>query len=200
MGIWKTHVEAAEVRTIGLGGDSLIGLDEEGGLLIGPRRVIPLCLLAEDYPGIIDLLKLILQKGPTTGSRTPNPCSFYITDATLQMDKALSAATDQRRSIHSEFLLFSDPDRWSLIWKFKEMEQSGRILRCGLTPTDIRVAGGQYSIGNQEAAHLGLSIFAKSWVWKKPHSGSAWKKRYKNDYVWRPLALSVTQRLKTWPG
>ena len=55
-------MEAAKVRTTGLGGDSLISMDEEGHFSIGPRRVIPLCLLAERFPEIVDLLKMILQR------------------------------------------------------------------------------------------------------------------------------------------
>jgi len=48
----RTMVDAVEMFTHGLGGDSQVRLDEqafEGGLILGPRRVIPVSLLAIDY-------------------------------------------------------------------------------------------------------------------------------------------------------
>jgi N-methylhydantoinase A/oxoprolinase/acetone carboxylase beta subunit len=46
VGGWRTMVEAVDVHTTGLGGDSQVRLDGNGRLRIGPRRVVPLCLLA----------------------------------------------------------------------------------------------------------------------------------------------------------
>jgi len=46
VGVWRTMVEAIDVHTVGLGGDSRIWLDEEYTLCVGPRRVIPICILA----------------------------------------------------------------------------------------------------------------------------------------------------------
>ena len=50
VGGWRTMVEAVDVHTAGLGGDSHVQLDDEGRLTIGPRRVVPLCLLASEHP------------------------------------------------------------------------------------------------------------------------------------------------------
>ncbi len=59
VGGWRTMVEAVNVRTYGLGGDSEVRLSEDGAgnLLLGPRRVVPLSLLAHEHPGVIDVLK-----------------------------------------------------------------------------------------------------------------------------------------------
>lgn len=148
VGKWKTHVEAAKVRTTGLGGDSLISMDEEGHFSIGPRRVIPLCLLAERFPEIVDLLKMILQRVKGYRRKGLNPCSFFIEG-------------DPRSSLVSEFLLFEDPERWSTVLDFKQDEKNGDVFRSALTPTDIRVASGKFQFGNREASELGLAIFAK---------------------------------------
>ena len=48
LGGWQTMVEAVDVRTTGLGGDSYVRLDDELKLLLGPRRVVPLSLLASE--------------------------------------------------------------------------------------------------------------------------------------------------------
>lgn len=148
VGKWKTHVEAAKVRTTGLGGDSLISMDEEGNLSIGPRRVIPLCLLAERFPEVIDHLKMVLQRVKGCQRRGVNPSSFFIQD-------------DFPPALASEFLLFEDSDRWSKILKIKQDEKNGESFRSALTPTDIRVASGKLQFGILEASELGLAVFAK---------------------------------------
>jgi N-methylhydantoinase A/oxoprolinase/acetone carboxylase beta subunit len=55
VGPWRTMVEAVAMRTWGLGGDSevhlLPGLD--GELNLGPRRVVPVALLARDHPDLV---------------------------------------------------------------------------------------------------------------------------------------------------
>ena len=43
---WRTRVRAIDIYTKGLGGDSIIELDDEGGIHIGPEKVTPLCLAA----------------------------------------------------------------------------------------------------------------------------------------------------------
>jgi len=58
----RTMIEAVDVRTIGLGGDSEVLLDRAGSLSVGPRRVIPLGLLAEQYPLVIDVLRRQLEQ------------------------------------------------------------------------------------------------------------------------------------------
>jgi len=51
VGPWRTMVEAVAMRTWGLGGDSEVHLAEglEGDLHLGPRRLMPVALLARDH-------------------------------------------------------------------------------------------------------------------------------------------------------
>ncbi len=148
VGRWKTHVEAAMVRTIGLGGDSLISLDEGGRFTIGPRRVLPLCLLAERFPETIDVLKLILERPRSDRRKGLNPCSFFIEG-------------DSTHTPVSELLLFHDPSRWPAVLGFRRDEDNGGAFRGALTPTDIRVASGRFQFGERRASQLGLAVFAK---------------------------------------
>lgn len=48
VGGWPTMVEAVQVYTFGLGGDSEVRMDPKEGLTVGPRRHIPLSLLAAE--------------------------------------------------------------------------------------------------------------------------------------------------------
>ncbi|MBT8248720.1 MAG: hydantoinase/oxoprolinase family protein [Acidimicrobiia bacterium] len=52
----KTMVEAVEMYTHGLGGDSEVVVNdrsEETKLILGPRRVVPVCLLAHEHPDLV---------------------------------------------------------------------------------------------------------------------------------------------------
>jgi N-methylhydantoinase A/oxoprolinase/acetone carboxylase beta subunit len=56
VGGFRTMVEAVAMRTTGLGGDSAVHLQTEGldgGLSLGPRRLVPLSLLAVEAPEIV---------------------------------------------------------------------------------------------------------------------------------------------------
>ena len=65
VGGWRTMAEAAHIRTRGLGGDSEIRADNRAmtpSLLLGPRRAIPLCLLAQENPEIKKQLAIQLEQ------------------------------------------------------------------------------------------------------------------------------------------
>src|ERR1700728_1809226 len=53
VGGWRTMVEAVDVRTCGLGGDSEVCFDRQIRLRVGPRKAMPLCLLAQRFPGVL---------------------------------------------------------------------------------------------------------------------------------------------------
>ncbi|MGR3696947.1 MAG: hydantoinase/oxoprolinase N-terminal domain-containing protein [Roseovarius sp.] len=51
VGAWRTMVEAVAMRTFGLGGDSEVHVRDEGlegGVTLGPRRVVPVSLMAAE--------------------------------------------------------------------------------------------------------------------------------------------------------
>ena len=78
VGGWRTLVEAVEVRTVGLGGDSQVALKAQGGFEIRPRRVIPICRLASEHPQILGELsrqshQRTVLSGPPCSSPRPGP-------------------------------------------------------------------------------------------------------------------------------
>ena len=59
IGGWSTMVEAADIRTCGLGGDSEVSVIDrgiKGGVTLGPRRAIPISSLAQQHPHIHKIL------------------------------------------------------------------------------------------------------------------------------------------------
>ncbi|GAC1301117.1 MAG: hydantoinase/oxoprolinase family protein [Steroidobacteraceae bacterium] len=59
VGAWRTMVEAVDVRTSGLGGDSEVHFDRQHRLSVGPRKVMPLSLLAHTFPAALVSLRSI---------------------------------------------------------------------------------------------------------------------------------------------
>ncbi|MFK7874889.1 MAG: hydantoinase/oxoprolinase N-terminal domain-containing protein [Paracoccaceae bacterium] len=56
VGPYRTMVEAVAMRTTGLGGDSQVHFISEGlqgGITLGPRRVVPISLIAQDAPDLV---------------------------------------------------------------------------------------------------------------------------------------------------
>ncbi len=53
IGGWRTMVEAVDVRTSGLGGDSEVYFDRQTRLCVGPRKAMPLSLLTERFPATL---------------------------------------------------------------------------------------------------------------------------------------------------
>ena len=41
---WQTHIDAVDMHTVGIGGDSLVRLNRSGKLTVSPLRVQPLAL------------------------------------------------------------------------------------------------------------------------------------------------------------
>lgn len=64
VGGWRTMVEAIDVRTTGLGGDSQVVTDRLT-ITVGPQRHVPLALLAVDHSGIIAAMASDLAEPPS---------------------------------------------------------------------------------------------------------------------------------------
>jgi N-methylhydantoinase A/oxoprolinase/acetone carboxylase beta subunit len=146
VGSWETHVEAAKVRTIGLGGDSYIQINGERQISIGPRRVIPLCVQADRNPKIVETLRSIHRNMSSEICKGLNPCTFYIGPEGILI---------------SAFEVWTDACQWKDLLHLAEEERRGRYSRSSLTPTDVRVAAGKLDLGSAEAARLGRSIMAR---------------------------------------
>ena len=61
VGTWRTMVEAVDVRTTGLGGDSEVHFDRQHRLRVGPRKAMPLSLLARRFPAALEQLRSIAE-------------------------------------------------------------------------------------------------------------------------------------------
>ena len=60
VGGWRTMVSAIDVKTIGLGGDSEVRIELNGKVALGPQRAVPIALIAQRFPEVIDMLEVDL--------------------------------------------------------------------------------------------------------------------------------------------
>jgi N-methylhydantoinase A/oxoprolinase/acetone carboxylase beta subunit len=160
VGEWRTMVEAVDVHTVGLGGDSQVSLNSEGRLIIGPRRVVPLCLLASEHPGMVDELRR--QVG--TRQRESLAGQFVLTQR-----RATHALSDRDRDLMRH--LAAGPQSLSFLVKklhygalimrqIGNLEARGLVLRAGFTPTDALHVLERFERWDAEASRLGAELLA----------------------------------------
>ncbi len=160
VGAWRTMVEAVDVHTVGLGGDSEVWLDRDRRIMIGPRRVIPLCLLASEHPSIVDeLRRQSALHGPdglagqfVLEQRKP-------THTLAEADHALlSQLARGPRSLYS----LTQMGRFGslLMRQVHSLERQRLVLRAGFTPTDALHALGRFVCWDARASRLGAELLA----------------------------------------
>lgn len=164
VGGYSTAIRAAKVRSIGLGGDSLLDIDAEDRLLIGPARVIPLAYLAWEQPAVAQSVRTLAY-----GS-TKRPSSDFLHYWFLNREP--TKALENRRAQRLIEMLREHPlplpailDRMEVIHPIQigasTLIREEVIGRAALTPTDILHATGEYSPWDSKAAEIGASFFAR---------------------------------------
>jgi N-methylhydantoinase A/oxoprolinase/acetone carboxylase beta subunit len=165
VGNWLTRVQAAEISTFGLGGDSYLRITKDGGVIFGPRKACPLSLAASRYPGLSDEL----QAG-YIDPRKEYP-TFQVTDCFILVKEYdfLKDLTDLEKNVlklletgaHSIFYLARklNLDLYSI--GLSRLINLGIIVRAGITPTDILHAMGIYVPWDRQAALIGTRLLAE---------------------------------------
>jgi len=158
IGGMRTHVKAVDMYTAGIGGDSEIIRSENGLLDVGPKRITPLCRLAESF----DLKKEIKKFKTVFFSKNISDLKayqfYYFTgrepDFSLNPveKKILSLLKEAPVPLYelvekSGSALLSRPGTGRL-------EKSACIQRSGLTPTDIFTITGRIKLWDSQISGL----------------------------------------------
>ncbi|HEX6302559.1 MAG TPA: hydantoinase/oxoprolinase family protein [Anaerolineales bacterium] len=168
VGAYRTAVRSANIRSIGLGGDSFIGFNVEDRLRIGPARVTPVSYLAQAYPAVAEDLQRLshrLHKRPT-----PDQIEYWF----LQREPKLYLSNDRAREVIE--MLRSGPLSLPRILErlglFHPLQFDGQALinaeivgRAGLTPTDLLHITGEYAPWDSAAAQIAASLVARLRGW-----------------------------------
>jgi N-methylhydantoinase A/oxoprolinase/acetone carboxylase beta subunit len=160
----KTHVKALEIRTAGLGGDSLIRW-EKGQFCIGPRRVAPIAWLGSMYPGTDRALEFLESGLDRYAVSTQYMQVLALTGSVDHLD-----LTDQEEKIVT--LLKSRPysvdelvKRIGVLFErslnLGRLEENFVIQRCGLTLTDLLHVEGRFERWDTDTAGRLCGMFSR---------------------------------------
>jgi N-methylhydantoinase A/oxoprolinase/acetone carboxylase beta subunit len=155
---WRTMVEAIDVRTCGLGGDSEVHLDRDGRLKVGPRKAMPLALLAARFPSVLDELRKLASSErlpPFAGGfayRNPGRDPGNELDRLERRVWEMLADSPRR---------LGDAARTAQgVEAVRRLVDRGLATVAGFTPSDAMHVLGRQHDWNAEAARLGATILA----------------------------------------
>jgi N-methylhydantoinase A/oxoprolinase/acetone carboxylase beta subunit len=164
VGRWRTMVEAIDVHTVGLGGDSYVRLDENCDLHVGPRRVVPLCLLASEHPALVGALEQQLARAKATGA-DGEFIVYQRPDAhpegeRFSFEPELWAELRQGpRTLERVYQIMRYPQMYARY--LERLERQGIVVRAAFTPTDAAHVLGRYQAWDGAAARLGAELLAR---------------------------------------
>ncbi len=166
VGGWRTMVEAISVHTFGLGGDSDVRLADERwpdgpGLEIGPRRVVPLSLLAVEHPDVLDELRDQMRQDRSRDwdgrfalrLRTADPASLGTSERRLW--EALAEGPRPLQALLRNF---------AMMLPLTRLVERGLVIHGAFTPSDAAHLLGKQQGWSVEAARLGAELLARSGV------------------------------------
>jgi N-methylhydantoinase A/oxoprolinase/acetone carboxylase beta subunit len=155
VGEWRTRVKGIDIWTCGLGGDSIIRVDNHRNVTIGPERVIPLAMASARYPHFTEKLA------------RENELNLYLPN-TSWIPEGLTAK--ERETL--EFInagapctlydaMKGCPDIPVVEYVLDSLRSRGLVIRTGLTPTDLLHANGKYLAGDVLASRAGIALMAE---------------------------------------
>jgi N-methylhydantoinase A/oxoprolinase/acetone carboxylase beta subunit len=163
---YKTAVKAANLLSIGLGGDSHIRINRQKSISIGPQRVVPLSYLADQHTQVHNRLKVIGKRIWAQSGSDWIEFWFLIRDP---KDERIALGENGKRLIK---LLQSGPQPVPEILQALNLLHAAQlgvedllrqeiIGRAGLTPTDLLHIEGRYSPWNVEAAEIAREVVCR---------------------------------------
>ena len=156
----RTMVEAVAMRTTGLGGDSevhLVTAGLAGGLRLGPRRLVPVSLLAVDHGPMVHAAldrwlssdtagefdgRFVMPMPGQTGGLTPREANVLarVTDA-MPLAQALTSRLE--------------------VAAMERLVARGLVMIAGVTPSDAAHVLGRLDSWDGSASHKALKLLAK---------------------------------------
>ena len=159
VGAYRTMVEAVAMRTTGLGGDSEVHLVAglAGGLRLGPRRLIPIALMARDYPALVhSALDRALQADNASDADGRFVVPLNLPVAGLSAREAAVLA----RLVGPATLAAAAPSRMDEA-ALMRLVARGLVMLAGVTPSDASHVVGGLDAWDGAAVAKALALFAR---------------------------------------
>lgn len=162
VGGWRTMVKAIDVRTIGLGGDSEVHFEGNGGLTIGPQRIVPVSLIAERFPEVLAMLDSDIadsEGGSMHGRFVIHPfgapAALHAADLTAREREILGLVTDRPKPIR-KVAVSSGAQR-----ALAALRRKGLVQVAGFTPSDAAHVLGLQSNWSKPAAEKAALLLVR---------------------------------------
>ena len=162
VGAYRTMVEAVAMRTTGLGGDSevhFIADGLQGGVTLGPKRVLPVSLIAVEAPETVHQTLDAQLRSTTPG------------DHDGRFVRAVAGQTQEGLGAREETLLarlgaavhpLGDILRSRLeIGALKRLVEQGLVQISAVTPSDASHVLGRVDVWDRAAAEKALKLFGR---------------------------------------
>ena len=160
VGPWRTMVEAVAMRTTGLGGDSEVHVEEglDGGLRLGPRRLMPISLLARDHAALVH--------AALDAALTSDPAPEHAGRFAVPLFTGIPAGLDPRESAVAARLTgpvgVGEAVRTRMeATALDRLVRRGLVLVAGVTPSDAAHVAGLLDAWDAAAADKALTLFAR---------------------------------------
>ena len=183
VGGWRTMVEAVDLHTVGLGGDSDVQALQTGlqtTLKLGPRRLIPLSLFATEHA---DLVYGTLDRQLRQPRASDSDGRFAVA---VRRESAHLAALQPLETELLELLLDGPRPLETVVTDLRRRRALAHLVACGLvklsglTPSDAAHVLGKHDAWDADAARKAATLFAQ-----------------KKDSLGVPIAPSADD-LSTW--
>ncbi len=164
VGAFRTMVEAVAMRTTGLGGDSEVHMSKDGlqaALTLGPRRVMPVSLLAMNWPdavhGALDaqLANEIIGEFDGRFVVVIHRTDLSYDGLSERETMVLARIGDQAHPMAA--ILQNRMDHGTL----NTLVKRGLVLVCGLTASDASHVLGNLDAWDKDAAEKALRLFSR---------------------------------------
>ncbi len=163
IGGWNTMVKAVKIWTTGLGGDSEMHVDKDTSITsinLGPRRALPLCLLAEKFPACLDIMEQ--QLSAPIALRTDGKFVIPLVSGEIPAWLSRSEMIMAERLIKSGISALADiADTQVALGAIKNLLSKGLAQLSCFTPTDASHVVYKFNIYNTKAAILGALLSAR---------------------------------------
>ena len=164
IGGFRTMVNAIDMQTIGLGGDSAIEINHRGQIKLQANRVVPLALLGQRWPSVIKDMKHSLSQGMGLGLAT----MFLLRPDGYQQHALPADVSEADRAFLDA--LGDQPIRWSQVVnrvsdrnRVTRLADRGFLQIAGFTPSDAAHVLDRQSQWSKEAAELVCLMIGRSY-------------------------------------
>ncbi|GGK68069.1 hydantoinase/oxoprolinase N-terminal domain-containing protein [Amphritea balenae] len=160
VGDWQPMVEAVRVYSVGLGGDSEIHYSTAEGIGIGPRRVVPMCLLGHQYPWVLERLEHQLNDYPNARNNR-----FVMR---LEANEVLLNQLGEHERYAWERLADGPIELEAAVMEDRnlgrslaKLQRAGLAIYSGFTPSDVAHVLGLSKHWSTDTANLAAKVWAK---------------------------------------